>query len=182
MLSRFFIERPIFAWVVAIVIMLAGLLALWTLPISQYPQIAPTTVQISANYPGADAQTVENSVTKVIEQGMTGVDNLQYMTATSTATGNAQITLTFNSQANADVAQMQVQNKLQLVTRQRPSGVQSTGITVAKASTGFLMVVAFVSTDGRMTTTDLADYVDSTLNDTLKRVEGVGSTQLFGSG
>ena len=182
MLSRFFIERPIFAWVVAIVIMLAGLLALWTLPISQYPQIAPTTVQISANYPGADAQTVDNSVTKVIEQGMTGVDNLQYMTATSTATGNAQITLTFNSQANADVAQMQVQNKLQLVTRQLPSVVQSTGITVAKASTGFLMVVAFVSTDGRMTTTDLADYVDSTLNDTLKRVEGVGSTQLFGSG
>ncbi len=182
MLSRFFIERPIFAWVVAIVIMLAGLLALQTLPISQYPQIAPTTVQISANYPGADAQTVENSVTKVIEQGMTGVDNLQYMTATSTATGNAQITLTFNSQADPDVAQMQVQNKLQLVTRQLPTVVQSTGITVAKASTGFLMVVAFVSTDGRMTTTDLADYVDSTLNDTLKRVEGVGTTQLFGAG
>ncbi|WP_089178033.1 efflux RND transporter permease subunit [Bosea sp. AS-1] len=181
-MSRFFIERPIFAWVVAIVIMLAGLLALRTLPIAQYPQIAPTTVQISANYPGADAQTVENSVTKVIEQGMTGVDNLQYMTATSTATGNAQITLTFNSQADPDVAQMQVQNKLQLVTRQLPSVVQSTGITVAKASTGFLMVVAFVSTDGRMTTTDLADYVDSTLNDTLKRVEGVGTTQLFGAG
>ncbi|WP_293798807.1 efflux RND transporter permease subunit [uncultured Bosea sp.] len=181
-MSRFFIERPIFAWVVAIVIMLAGLLALRTLPISQYPQIAPTTVQISANYPGADAQAVENSVTKVIEQGMTGVDNLQYMTATSTSTGNAQITLTFNSQANPDVAQMQVQNKLQLVTRQLPSVVQSTGISVAKASTGFLMVAAFVSKDGRMSTTDLADYVDSTLNDTLKRVEGVGSTQLFGAG
>uniref|UniRef100_A0A9E8A3E7 Efflux pump membrane transporter n=1 Tax=Bosea sp. NBC_00436 TaxID=2969620 RepID=A0A9E8A3E7_9HYPH len=181
-MSRFFIERPIFAWVVAIVIMLAGLLALRTLPISQYPQIAPTTVQISANYPGADAQTVENSVTKVIEQGMTGVDNLQYMTATSTSTGNAQITLTFNSQADPDVAQMQVQNKLQLVTRQLPAVVQSTGISVAKASTGFLMVVAFVSKDGRMSTTDLADYVDSTLNDTLKRVEGVGSTQLFGAG
>jgi multidrug efflux pump len=182
MLSRFFIERPIFAWVVAIVIMLAGLLALRTLPISQYPQIAPTTVQISANYPGADAQTVENSVTKVIEQGMTGLDNLQYMTATSTSTGNASITLTFNSQADPDVAQMQVQNKLQLVTRQLPQVVQSTGISVAKASTGFLMVAAFVSKDGRMNTTDLADYVDSTLNDTLKRVEGVGSTQLFGSG
>lgn len=182
MLSRFFIERPIFAWVVAIVIMLAGLLALRTLPISQYPQIAPTTVQISANYPGADAQTVENSVTKVIEQGMTGLDNLQYMTANSTSTGNAQITLTFNSQADPDVAQMQVQNKLQLVTRQLPAVVQSTGISVAKASTGFLMVAAFVSKDGRMSTTDLADYVDSTLNDTLKRVEGVGSTQLFGAG
>jgi len=181
-MSRFFIERPIFAWVVAIVIMLAGLLALRSLPISQYPQIAPTTVQISANYPGADAQTVENSVTKVIEQGMTGLDNLQYMTATSTSTGNAQITLTFNSQADPDVAQMQVQNKLQLVTRQLPAVVQSTGISVAKASTGFLMVVAFVSKDGRMSTTDLADYVDSTLNDTLKRVEGVGTTQLFGAG
>ncbi|RYE31604.1 MAG: efflux RND transporter permease subunit [Hyphomicrobiales bacterium] len=181
-MSRFFIERPIFAWVVAIVIMLAGLLALRTLPISQYPQIAPTTVQISANYPGADAQTVENSVTKVIEQGMTGLDNLQYMTATSTSTGNAQITLTFNSQADPDVAQMQVQNKLQLVTRQLPSVVQSTGISVAKASTGFLMVAAFVSKDGRMSTTDLADYVDSTLNDTLKRVEGVGTTQIFGAG
>ncbi len=182
MLSRFFIERPIFAWVVAIVIMLAGLLALRTLPISQYPQIAPTTVVISANYPGADAQTVENSVTKVIEQGMTGVDNLQYMTATSTSSGNATITLTFTSVANPDVAQMQVQNKLQLVTAQLPQTVQSTGITVSKSSNGFLMVAAFVSKDGRMTTNDLADYVDSTLNDTLKRVPGVGSTQIFGSG
>ncbi len=182
MISRFFIERPIFAWVVAIVIMLAGLLALRTLPISQYPQIAPTTVQISANYPGADAATVENSVTKVIEQGMTGLDNLQYMTATSTSTGNASITLTFTSAADPDVAQMQVQNKLQLVTRQLPSVGPDHGISVAKASTGFLMVVAFVSKDGRMTTTDLADYVDSTLNDTLKRVEGVGTTQLFGAG
>ena len=182
MLSRFFIERPIFAWVVAIVIMLAGLLALRTLPISQYPQIAPTTVVISANYPGADAQTVENSVTKVIEQGMTGVDNLQYMTATSTASGNASITLTFTSAANPDVAQMQVQNKLQLVTAQLPQTVQSTGITVSKSSNGFLMVAAFVSKDGRMNTTDLADYVDSTLNDTLKRVPGVGSSQIFGSG
>jgi multidrug efflux pump len=181
-MSRFFIERPIFAWVVAIVIMLAGLLALRTLPISQYPQIAPTTVSISASYPGADAQTVENSVTKVIEQGMTGVDNLQYMSATSTSSGSATITLTFTSAADPDVAQMQVQNKLQLVTAQLPQTVQNTGITVAKASSGFLMVAAFVSTDGRMSTTDLADYVDSTLNDTLKRVAGVGSTQLFGAG
>ncbi|MBX9874068.1 MAG: efflux RND transporter permease subunit, partial [Beijerinckiaceae bacterium] len=161
-MSRFFIERPIFAWVVAIVIMLAGLLALRTLPVSQYPQIAPTTVSISASYPGADAQTVENSVTKVIEQGMTGVDNLQYMSATSTSSGQATITLTFTSGADPDVAQMQVQNKLQLVTAQLPQTVQNTGITVAKASTGFLMVAAFVSRDGRMSINDLADYVDST--------------------
>ncbi|TIS51774.1 efflux RND transporter permease subunit [Mesorhizobium sp.] len=181
-MSTFFINRPIFAWVIAIVIMLGGLLALRSLPISQYPQIAPTTVNISATYPGADAQTVENSVTKVIEQGMTGIDNLDCMTATSTSTGSASITLTFTSGANADTAQVQTQNKLQLVQSQLPQVVQSNGITVSKSSTGFLMVIGFVSGDGKMNSTDLADYVDSTVNDTLKRVEGVGSTQLFGSG
>jgi multidrug efflux pump len=180
-MSAFFINRPIFAWVIAIVIMLGGLLALTTLPISQYPQIAPTTVNISATYPGADAQTVENSVTKVIEQGMTGIDNLDYMTATSTSTGSASITLTFTTAADPDTAQVQTQNKLQLVQSQLPQVVQSNGITVSKSSTGFLMVIGFVSTDGKMNSTDLADYVDSTINDTLKRVEGVGSTQLFGS-
>ncbi|MBZ9707694.1 efflux RND transporter permease subunit [Mesorhizobium sp. ESP7-2] len=181
-MSAFFINRPIFAWVIAIVIMLGGLLALTTLPISQYPQIAPTTVNISATYPGADAQTVENSVTKIIEQGMTGIDNLDYMTATSTSTGSASITLTFTSSADPDTAQVQTQNKLQLVQSQLPQVVQSNGITVSKSSTGFLMVIGFVSGDGKMNSTDLADYVDATVNDTLKRVEGVGSTQLFGSG
>ncbi|RVD08602.1 efflux RND transporter permease subunit, partial [Mesorhizobium sp. M7A.F.Ca.ET.027.02.1.1] len=181
-MSVFFINRPIFAWVIAIVIMLGGLLALTSLPISQYPQIAPTTVNISATYPGADASTVENSVTKVIEQGMTGIDNLDYMTATSTSTGAATITLTFTTAADPDTAQVQTQNKLQLVQSQLPQVVQSNGITVSKSSTGFLMVIGFVSTDGKMNSTDLADYVDATVNDTLKRVEGVGSTQLFGSG
>jgi multidrug efflux pump len=181
-MSNFFINRPIFAWVIAIVIMLGGLLALRTLSIAQYPQIAPTTVSISANYPGADAQTVENSVTKVIEQGMTGIDNLDYMTSTSTSTGASQITLTFTNAANPDTAQVQVQNKLQLVTSTLPQTVQSTGISVTKSSTGFLMVVGFVSTDGKLTSTDLADYVNSTLNDTLKRLDGVGDTQLLGSG
>jgi multidrug efflux pump len=181
-MSAFFINRPIFAWVIAIVIMLGGLLALTTLPISQYPQIAPTTVNISATYPGADAQTVENSVTKVIEQGMTGIDNLDYMTATSTSTGSASITLTFTSAADPDTAQVQTQNKLQLVQSQLPQVVQSNGITVAKSSTGFLMVIGFVSSDGKMNSTDLADYINATVNDTLKRVAGVGSTQLFGSG
>ncbi|MFT3732141.1 MAG: efflux RND transporter permease subunit [Hyphomicrobium sp.] len=180
-MSAFFINRPIFAWVIAIVIMLGGLLALNSLPISQYPQIAPPTVRISATYAGADAQTVENSVTKVIEQGMTGIDNLDYMTATSTSTGAAQITLTFTNAADPDVAQMQVQNKLQLVQAQLPSVVQSNGITVTKSSTGFLMVVGFVSKDGKLSSEELSDYVDSSLNDTLRRVEGVGETQLFGS-
>jgi multidrug efflux pump len=181
-MSRFFIDRPVFAWVLAIAVMLAGLLAIQTLSISQYPQIAPTSVRISASYPGADAATVENSVTKIIEQGMTGLDDLDYMTSTSTSTGQASISITFTSAANPDVAQMQVQNKLQLVTSQLPQVVQSTGISVNKVSSGFLMVVSFVSTDGALTTTDLADYVEASLNDTLKRVEGVGDTQIFGAG
>ena len=180
-MSEFFINRPNFAWVIAIVIMLGGLLALNSLSISQYPQIAPTTVRITATYPGADAETVENSVTKVIEQGMTGIDNLDYMTSTSTSTGQAQITITFTNAADPDVAQMQVQNKLQLVTSQLPQIVQNTGISVNRSSDSFLMVVGFVSTDGKMSATDLADYVYSTLNDTLKRIGGVGGTQLFGS-
>ena len=181
-MSRFFIDRPIFAWVIAIVIMLAGALSIFTLSISQYPQIAPTTVSISATYSGADAATVENSVTKVIEQGMTGIDNLDYMTSTSTSTGQASISLTFTNKADPDVAQMQVQNKLQLVTAQLPTTVQSTGIIVSKSTSNFLMVVGFVSTDGKLNSNDLADYVSSTLNDTLKRIEGVGNTQIFGSG
>ncbi|NTF43729.1 efflux RND transporter permease subunit [Rhizobium rhizogenes] len=181
-MSRFFIDRPIFAWVIAIVIMLAGALSILTLSISQYPQIAPTTVSISATYPGADAATVENSVTKVIEQGMTGIDNLDYMTSTSTATGQASISVTFTNKADPDVAQMQVQNKLQLVTAQLPQTVQSTGIVVSKSTSNFLMVVGFVSTDNKLSSNDLADYVSSTLNDTLKRIDGVGNTQIFGAG
>ncbi|KRB60561.1 multidrug transporter [Rhizobium sp. Root708] len=181
-MSRFFIDRPIFAWVIAICVMLGGLLSITTLSISQYPQIAPTTVRISANYPGADAETVENSVTKVVEQGMTGIDNLDYMTSTSQSTGAASISLTFTNKADPDVAQMQVQNKLQLVEAQLPQSVQNTGLTVTKSTSNFLMVIGFVSTDGKLNSTDLADYVNSTLNDTLKRVPGVGDTQLFGSG
>ncbi|OLP61929.1 multidrug efflux RND transporter permease [Xaviernesmea oryzae] len=181
-MSRFFIDRPIFAWVIAICIMLGGVLAITTLSISQYPQIAPITVRISASYPGADAQTVENSVTKVIEQGMTGIDNLDYIISTSQSNGQASISITFTNKADGDVAQMQVQNKLQLVQSQLPTSVISSGITVAKSASSFLMVVAFVSTDNRMTSLDLSDYIDSTLNDTIKRVEGVGDTRIFGSG
>jgi multidrug efflux pump len=181
-MSRFFIDRPIFAWVLAITVMLGGLLALQSLSIAQYPQIAPTTVKISATYSGANAETVENSVTKVIEQGMTGIDNLDYMTSTSTSTGASTITITFKSGTNSDTAQVQVQNKLQLVTSTLPTIVQTTGLSVTKSATGYLMVVGFVSSDNRLSSTDLADYVNSTLNDTIKRVTGVGETQLFGSG
>jgi multidrug efflux pump len=180
-MPQFFIDRPVFAWVIAIGIMLAGLLALNSLAISQYPQIAPTSVRITANYPGADAQTVENSVTKVIEQGMTGLDNLDYMTSSSSSSGGVSIVLTFTNKADPDIAQMQVQNKLQLVTAQLPQVVKDTGIAVSKSSDSFAMVIAFVSTDGRMNATDIADYVNSTLNDSLKRVQGVGSTLMFDS-
>ncbi|WP_042297826.1 efflux RND transporter permease subunit [Paraburkholderia bannensis] len=180
-MSAFFIKRPVFAWVLAIVVMLAGLLALKRLPVAQYPEIAPTTISISATYAGADAQTIENSVTRVIEQGLTGLDNLLYMSASSDASGEVEIRLTFSNKANADVAQMQVQNKLQLVTAQLPSVVQSTGLTVTKSSASFLMVVGFVSTDGKLRSIDLDDYVGSTLQDQIRRVPGVGNTQLFGS-
>ncbi|WP_322072199.1 efflux RND transporter permease subunit [Paraburkholderia bannensis] len=180
-MSAFFIKRPVFAWVLAIVVMLAGLLALKRLPVAQYPEIAPTTISISATYAGADAQTIENSVTRVIEQGLTGLDNLLYMSASSDASGEVEIRLTFSNKANADVAQMQVQNKLQLVTSQLPSVVQSTGLTVTKSSASFLMVVGFVSTDGKLRSIDLDDYVGSTLQDQIRRVSGVGNTQLFGS-
>ena len=180
-MSRFFIERPVFAAVIAIAVMLAGYLAVRSLPISQYPQISPTTVSISASYVGADAETVENSVTKVIEEGMTGIDHLDYLTSTSSANGTAQITLTFTNDANPDIAQMQVQNKLQLVEPQLPQEVRTQGISVTKSSEAFIMVLGFVSTNGQMTSTDLADYVENNLNERIKRLPGVGSTRQFGS-
>ena len=180
-MSAFFIKRPVFAWVLAIIVMLSGFLALKRLPVAQYPEVAPTTISISANYAGADAQTIENSVTRVIEQGLTGLDNLLYMSASSDASGEVEIRLTFGNGANPDVAQMQVQNKLQLVTAQLPSVVQSSGLSVTKSSASFLMVVGFVSQDGKLSSIDLDDYVGSTLQDQLRRVPGVGNTQLFGS-
>jgi len=178
---KFFIDRPIFAWVIAIVIMLAGLLAIRGLPIAQYPQIAPTMVQISATYPGASAKTVEDSVTQIIEQKMKGIDGLRYISSTSDAAGSASISLTFQAGTNPDIAQVQVQNKLQLATALLPQAVQSQGITVTKSSSDFLMVVGFVSEDGSMNSTDLADYVATNLQDPLSRVNGVGDVQLFGA-
>ncbi len=180
-MSHFFIKRPIFAWVIAILIMLGGVLAIMRLPIAQYPQIAPTVVSISATYPGANAQTAENSVTKVIEQNMTGLDNLQYMSSSSTSTGAVSISLTFTNEANGDIAQVQVQNKLQLATPLLPQVVQQQGIKVVKSSSSFLMVLGFVSDDGRLSASDVADYVASTINDPISRVAGVGQVQLFGA-
>jgi len=180
-MPRFFIDRPIFAWVIAIIIMMAGALAITGLPIAQYPSIAPPQVGITAVYPGASAQTIENTVTQVIEQHMKGLDGLTYMSSASDSSGNVQITLTFNAGTNPDIAQVQVQNKLQLATASLPSIVQKQGLTVAKSAANFLMVLGFVSEDGSMNGTDLADYVASNILDPISRVKGVGDVQLFGS-
>jgi multidrug efflux pump len=181
-MADFFIDRPIFAWVLAIVVMLAGLLGIYTLPIAQYPEIAPTTVRISATYPGASAETIENSVTKIIEQGMTGLENLDYMSASSSSSGQASVQLTFASGVDADIAQVQVQNKLQLVQSQLPDAVVAQGITVTKSTSSILMVGALVSTDGSLSSEDLGDYFSSRFEDSIKRVSGVGDVNVFGSG
>jgi len=180
-MARFFIDRPIFAWVLAIIVMLAGTLSIFTLPVSQYPTIAPPAVEISATYPGASAKVVEDSVTQIIEQNMTGLDGLIYMSATSESNGNATITLTFESGTDPDIAQVQVQNKLQLAMPLLPQEVQRQGVNVSKPSHGFLMVLGFVSEDGSMNRIDISDYISSNLLDTLSRVPGVGRLQVFGS-
>ncbi|ANC92944.1 hydrophobe/amphiphile efflux-1 family RND transporter [Azospirillum humicireducens] len=179
-MSKFFIDRPVFAWVIAIVIMMAGALAILQLPVEQYPKIAPPTVSITASYPGASAKTLEDTVTQVIEQKMTGLDHFRYMSSNSDSSGNVTITLTFEPEANPDIAQVQVQNKLQLATPLLPQEVQQRGIQVSKAGNDFLLVVGFVSSDGRLSQGDISDYVTSNLQDTLSRVEGVGDITVFG--
>ncbi|MCQ8783713.1 efflux RND transporter permease subunit [Mangrovibrevibacter kandeliae] len=181
-MALFFIRRPVFAWVIAIAIMLAGALALTSLPIAQYPEIAPPTISVTTTYPGADAETIENSVTKVIEQNLNGLDGLDYISSTSSSTGQAQIQLTFKNGTNADTAQIQTQNKVQLITSRLPDAVQNQGITVTKSSAGILLVVGLVSTDGSLSSYDLADFISSDLEDPIRRVDGVGDLQIFGSG
>lgn len=178
---NFFIHRPIFAIVLALVVMLAGLLSIPNMPVEQYPDIAPTSVSIRASYPGASAKTVEDSVTQVIEQHMTGLDNMLYLSSTSDNSGVAQITLTFAAGTNPDIAQVQVQNKLQTAIALLPQAVQQQGLQVTKSNSAFLMVAAFVSTDGSMDKYDLADYVAAHVQDPVSRVNGVGALRLFGS-
>ena len=180
-MARFFIDRPIFAWVIALVIMLAGVMAIIGLPVAQYPTIAPPAVGISASYPGASAKTVEDSVTQIIEQNMTGLDHLLYMSAQSDSSGNVSVTLTFKPGTDPDIAQVQVQNKLQQAMSLLPQEVQQQGVRVQKTSSSFLMVAAFISTDGSMTNDDLADYVVSNIKEPLSRLDGVGDITLFGS-
>lgn len=180
-MARFFIDRPIFAWVIALVIMLAGSLAIIKLPVAQYPSIAPPAVSISASYPGASAKTVEDSVTQIIEQNMTGLDHLLYMSSQSDSAGRVSVTLTFQPGTDPDIAQVQVQNKLQQAMSLLPQEVQQQGIRVQKTSSSFLMVAAFISSDGSMKNDDLADYVVSNIKEPLSRLDGVGEITLFGS-
>ncbi|WP_261912844.1 efflux RND transporter permease subunit [Salmonella enterica] len=180
-MANFFIRRPIFAWVLAIILMMAGALAIMQLPVAQYPTISPPAVSISATYPGADAQTVQDTVTQVIEQNMNGIDNLMYMSSTSDSAGSVTITLTFQSGTDPDIAQVQVQNKLQLATPLLPQEVQQQGISVEKSSSSFLMVAGFVSDNPNTTQDDISDYVASNIKDSISRLNGVGDVQLFGA-
>jgi len=180
-LSQFFIERPVFAWVIAIVIVMFGIIAINTLPVTQYPTIAPPAVTIVATYPGADAQTVQNSVTQVIEQQLTGVDNLLYFSSTSSSNGQVQITATFAPGTNPDIAQVQVQNKVQQATPILPQQVQQAGLTVLKSQSSFLLVVAVYDDSNRYTNIDVSDFIASKLQDPISRVSGVGQVQVFGS-
>lgn len=180
-MANFFIQRPIFAWVLAIILMMAGGLAILQLPVAQYPTIAPPAIAVNAVYPGADAQTVQDTVTQVIEQNMNGIDNLMYMSSTSDSAGNVTVTLTFNSGTDPDIAQVQVQNKLQLAMPLLPQEVQQQGISVEKASSSFLLVAGFITSNPALTQEDISDYVASNVKDAISRTSGVGDVQLFGA-
>ena len=181
MFARFFIDKPVFSWVVAIIIMLAGTASILSLPIAQYPDIAPPTVSISANYSGADAQTVENSVTQVLEQQLTGLDGLLYFSSSSSSAGSASISLTFEQGTDADYAQVQVQNKVQQVNSRLPSAVQSEGVTVTKSQSDMLLIAAVYDETNADSEFDISDYIASNMQDTIARTEGVGDINVFGS-
>jgi len=180
-MARFFIDRPIFAWVIAIVIMLAGALAIRELPVAQYPSIAPPAIAINASYPGASAKTAEDSVTQVIEQKLTGIDGLLYINSNTDSFGNVTITLTFDAETDPDIAQVQTQNKVQQALALLPQAVQNQGVTVAKSARNFLMVIGLVSEDGRLDGVDLSDFLVSSVQDPISRVGGVGEVVVFGS-
>ena len=181
MLSRFFVNRPIFAWVIAISIMLAGVLAIFNLPVSQYPNIAPPQVTVTATYPGASAETMSRTVTQVIEQNMTGLDGLIYMSSTSDSTGRMTITLTFVAGTNPDIAQVQVQNKLSMAEPTLPDTVRQLGVQVQKSSASFLQVVGFIDNSGKLTSGDLGDFLTNNVEEPLARLEGVGEVTVFGA-
>lgn len=181
MFSRFFVRRPVFAWVIALLIMMAGILAIRSMAVAQYPEVAPPSVRIKATYAGASAETIENSVTQVIEQQLTGLDNLLYFTSTSSSAGTVQITVSFKLGTNPDTAQVQVQDKLQQAESRLPTEVQEAGITVTKSQSDFLMIMALYDKTNKATSNDIADWLVSNMQDPLARVPGVGSLNVFGN-
>ena len=181
-MSRFFLDRPVFAWVIAIAMMLLGAMAIYQLPVSQYPPIAPPSISISASYPGASAKTVEDSVIQMIEQKMTGLDKLLYMYSTADSSGSANVTLTFAPGTDPDMAWSKVQNKLQLAIPSLPTVVQTMGVSVSKSTRNFLIIVGLTTEDGSMDYADLNDYATSKIESVLARVKGVGEVQIFGTG
>ena len=181
MFSRFFIDRPVFAWVISIIIMLTGIASIMTLPVAQYPTVAPPVISVSTSYTGADAETVENSVTQILEQQLTGLDGLLYFSSSSTSDGSASVNITFEEGTDPDYAQVQVQNKVQQVNSRLPESVQSQGVTVTKSNTDFLLVTAVYDSTDKASAFDISDYISSNMEDSLARIEGVGDTRVFGS-
>src|SRR3954462_14503209 len=180
-MARFFIDRPVFAWVVAILIMVLGALAVTRLPVAQYPSVAPPSISVTANYAGASAETMQETVTSVIEQQLNGIDNLLYMSSSSDAAGQATVTLYFLPGTNPDTAQVQVQNKVQLATPSLPQTVQQQGVVVAKATRNFMMFFTLSTTDNSMDEVELGNYIASSVLDPIRRVSGVGEAMMFGS-
>src|SRR6478672_5513343 len=180
-MSRIFIERPIFAWVLAIIIMFGGVGAIFALPVAQYPDVAPTQINIRASYPGASAATLESSVTQVIEQQLTGIDGLLYFSSSSSSRGSVSISATFEKGTDPDTAQVQVQNKVQQALSRLPQQVQQQGLTVTKSNPDFLMIVAVYDTTDRQNNRDVSGWLASNLQDPVSRLPGVGDTNVFGS-
>jgi multidrug efflux pump len=180
-MSRIFIDHPVFAWVLAIIVIMAGGLSILTLPISQYPEIAAPEITITVNYPGASAQTVNDTVVRPILQQMSGLDGLEYISSSTEASGAMEIDLTFLQGTNPDVAQVQVQNKLSIADANLPAEVTQQGVEVKKASKDFMEIVGFVSTNNSMDSHDISDYIASNIEDQLTRITGVGDYTLFGS-
>ncbi len=180
-MPKFFIDRPIFAWVISLLIMMAGVLAITHLPVAQYPSVAPPSISVTANYAGASAETVQDTVTSVIEQQMNGIDHLLYMSSSSSASGQSQVTLYFDSGTDPDIAQVQVQNKLQLAVPSLPVTVQQQGITVLKSTRNFLMFFTLSTTNNSISDIALGNYISSSVLDPIRRVTGVGEADLFGT-
>src|ERR1043166_2215433 len=180
-MSRIFINRPIFAWVLAIIVMMGGTAALFSLPIAQYPNIAPTQVNVRASYPGANAQSIENSITQVIEQSLTGLDGLLYFNSQSSSRGQATITAVFDQRVNPDIAQVQVQNQVQAVTSRLPTEVQQQGVRVTKANPDQLLLVGLYDTTNTRSFLGISDCLASNLQDPLSRLNGVGDVSVFGA-